>query len=106
MFTAATSSSKSSTSNLKKDIQPILSMLDITSSGSGSMKERHPENDEKRQQKRRNLLEVFKKPLNPKDIEKTIRQHQHFIDKSELEYIEALKVGAEFFNFSWKIRIC
>lgn len=73
-------------------------MLDIASSGSGTIKERHTENvsDEKKQLKKRNLLEVFKKPLNPKDIEKSIKQHQHFVDKSELEYLDALKVCFHF----------
>lgn len=43
--------------------------------------------------KKRNLLEVFKKPLNAKEIivDRPRKQH-HVLDKIELEYIEALKV--------------
>lgn len=45
--------------------------------------------------KKRNLLEVFKKPLNAKEIvvDRPRKQH-HVLDKIELEYIEALKVKA------------
>lgn len=43
--------------------------------------------------KKRNLLEVFKKPSNAKEIIVDKPRKQHYIlDKSELEYIEALKV--------------
>lgn len=44
--------------------------------------------------KKRNLFEVFKKPSNAKEIEKlrSTERSSYVLDKSELEYIETLKV--------------
>lgn len=44
--------------------------------------------------KKRNLFEVFKKPSNAKEVEKyrSVERTSHVVDKSELEYIETLKV--------------
>lgn len=44
--------------------------------------------------KKRNLFEVFKKPSNAKEVEKFRAQEKTYVlDKSELEYIETLKVS-------------
>lgn len=50
--------------------------------------------DDKAKLKKRNLLEVFKKPSNAKEIGKPTKQRTspHVIDKFELECIEILKV--------------
>lgn len=51
--------------------------------------------DKQNKQKKRNLLEVFKKPSNAKEIGKpNIKQPSvpHVVDKFELECIEVLKV--------------
>lgn len=50
--------------------------------------------DDKAKLKKRNLLEVFKKPSNAKEIGKPVKQRTspHVIDKFELECIEILKV--------------
>lgn len=61
--------------------------------------------------KKRNLFEVFKKPSSSKEAEKlqTAERTSHVVDKSELEYIETLKVRAAgafdfpFLNFFKKI---
>lgn len=44
--------------------------------------------------KKRNLFEVFKKPSNAKEVEKLrlAERSSYVVDKSELEYIETLKV--------------
>lgn len=43
--------------------------------------------------KKRNLFEVFKKPSNAKEVEKfRSTERTYVVDKSELEYIETLKV--------------
>lgn len=44
--------------------------------------------------KKRNLFEVFKKPSNAKEVEKlrSAERSSYVVDKSELEYIETLKV--------------
>lgn len=55
--------------------------------------------------KKRNILEVFKKPSNAKDVDKPMpyrHHHHHGLDKSELEYAEAFKVvdSAIILNFN------
>lgn len=56
--------------------------------------QRNPK-DDKAKLKKRNLLEVFKKPSNAKEIGKPTKQRTspHVIDKFELECIEILKVS-------------
>lgn len=55
---------------------------------------RHGKDDKAKLNKKRNLLEVFKKPSNAKEIGKPVKQRtsSHAIDKFELECIEMLKV--------------
>lgn len=89
-------------SPLKREVQAVKSILQ---GGSSSVRDhsdaqhskemRHAKHDDKQtKQKKRNLLEVFKKPSNAKDIGKPIKQRPvpHIVDKFELECIEVLKV--------------
>lgn len=93
-------------SPLKREVQAVKSILQ---GGSSSMREhtqshhepqhskdtqRHGK-DDKSKQKKRNILEVFKKPSNAKEIGKPVKQRTspHVIDKFELECIEILKVN-------------
>lgn len=87
-------------SPLKREVQAVKSILQ---GGSSSQSHRHESQhrhakDDKGKQKKRNLLEVFKKPSNAKDIGKPIKQRTspHVIDKFELECIEILKVCNNF----------
>lgn len=49
--------------------------------------------------KKRNLFEVFKKPSNAKEVEKfRSTERTYVVDKSELEYIETLKVNIFFLH--------
>lgn len=92
-------------SSLKREVQAVKSILQ---GGSSSMRteqqtlhesqhskdaQRHAK-DDKAKLKKRNLLEVFKKPSNAKEIGKPSKQRTspHVIDKFELECIEILKV--------------
>lgn len=92
-------------SPLKREVQAVKSILQ---GGSSSMRDhqtvhesqqhskdthRHAK-DDKAKLKKRNLLEVFKKPSNAKEIGKPVKQRisPHVIDKFELECIEILKV--------------
>lgn len=91
-------------SPLKREVQAVKSILQ---GGSTSTRDhlqplheshhskdphRHAK-DDKAKLKKRNILEVFKKPSNAKDIGKPVKQRSsHVIDKFELECIEILKV--------------
>lgn len=107
-------------SPLKREVQAVKSILQ---GGSSSMRDhqqshhhesqhskdthRHTNKDDKTKLKKRNLLEVFKKPSNAKEIGKTAKQRTspHVIDKFELECIEILKVNESiniFHNYSLK----
>lgn len=87
---------------LKREVQAVKSILQGGSStvrdhsdSQHSKEMRHGKHDDKQtKQKKRNLLEVFKKPSNAKDIGKPIKQRPvpHVVDKFELECIEVLKV--------------
>lgn len=98
-------------SPLKREVQAVKSILQ---GGSSSVRDhsdsqhskeiRHDKHDDKQtKQKKRNILEVFKKPSNAKDIGKPIRQRSvpHVVDKFELECIEVLKVCLFKFNSDW-----
>lgn len=96
-------------SPLKREVQAVKSILQ---GGSTSLRDhsqshhhhRHESHhskdtqrhvkDDKSKLKKRNLLEVFKKPSNAKEIDKPVKQRTspHVIDKFELECIEILKV--------------
>lgn len=58
--------------------------------------QRYSNRDDKNKQKKRNILEVFKKPSNAKHNDKQIKHHsadKHIaVDKFEMECIEILKV--------------
>lgn len=98
-------------SPLKREVQAVKSILQ---GGSSSMREQpqaHPESqhskdthrhgkDDKAKQKKRNILEVFKKPSNAKEIGKPVKQRisPHVIDKFELECIDILKVSGKKFG--------
>ncbi|XP_055317993.1 rab5 GDP/GTP exchange factor isoform X2 [Sitodiplosis mosellana] len=91
-------------SPLKREVQAVKSILQ---GGSSSMRSDHQTihesqhskdahrhaKDDKAKLKKRNLLEVFKKPSNAKEIGKPAKQRTspHVIDKFELECIEILK---------------
>lgn len=87
---------------MKREVQAVKSILQ---GGSSSMRDhsqqhskdahqRHGKEDKAKLSKKRNLLEVFKKPSNAKEIGKPVKQRtsSHAIDKFELECIEILKV--------------
>ncbi|XP_031623766.1 rab5 GDP/GTP exchange factor [Contarinia nasturtii] len=91
-------------SQLKREVQAVKSILQggATSLGEHSQIQRHESQHSKdvhrhvkddKGKKKRNLLEVFKKPSNAKEIGKPIKQRTspHVIDKFELECIEILK---------------
>lgn len=95
-------------SPLKREVQAVKSILQGGSSSMRDHSQSHqdsqnssrdvhhrPAKDDKSKLKKRNLLEVFKKPSNAKEIGKPVKQRtsSHAIDKFELECIEILKVG-------------
>lgn len=95
-------------SPLKREVQAVKSILqgatsavarssDHASTSSGDSK--HARKGDRKQQKKRNLLEVFKKQSSHsqnKDTEKasTKRGHHHVVDKFELECLDVLKVAS------------
>lgn len=90
-------------SPLKREVQAVKSILqggpstihDHSDSQHSKEMMHHAKHDDKQtKQKKRNLLQVFKKPSNAKDTGKSIRQRSvpHVVDKFELECIEVLKV--------------
>lgn len=87
-------------SPLKREVQAVKSILQGTSNTAQHRDQtdvqRHDKSD-KTKQKKRNLLEVFKKPSNAKEIGKPVkhRSSSHVVDKFELECIEVLKVRNE-----------
>lgn len=84
-------------SPLKREVQAVKSILQGGTSRdhhSHHVEGRQTRDDKKTHQKKRNLLEVFKKPSNAKDIEKTVKR-PHVIDKFDLECLEILKVRGD-----------
>lgn len=88
-------------SPLKREVQAVKSILQGASSSVRDKSEPHhskesqrQSKDDKTKQKKRNILEVFKKPSNAKEIGKPTKQRStyHVVDKFELECIEILKV--------------
>lgn len=93
-------------SPLKREVQAVKSILQGGSSSMRDHSHSHQDSqhsrdghrqakDDKAKLKKRNLLEVFKKPSNAKEIGKPAKQRTspHAIDKFELECIEILKVS-------------
>lgn len=93
-------------SPLKREVQAVKSILQggtssIRDQSSHSQhetqhsKESQRQTKEDKKHKKRNLLEVFKKPSNAKEIGKLTKHRSttpHVVDKFELECIEVLKV--------------
>lgn len=93
-------------SPLKREVQAVKSILQgatsavgrssdhaSTSSGDGKQSSR----GDRKHQKKRNILEVFKKhtsqtPSKDTDKSSTKRGHHHVVDKFELECLDVLKV--------------
>lgn len=101
-------------SPLKREVQAVKSILQGGSSSMRDHSQSHqdsqhssrdvhhrPAKDDKAKLKKRNLLEVFKKPSNAKEIGKPVKQRtsSHAIDKFELECIEILKVCVNFLAY-------
>lgn len=93
-------------SPLKREVQTVKSILQGATSSVGRSSEhastsssdtKQSGRSDRKQQKKRNLLEVFKKPSSlaqGKDTDKlaTKRNHHHVVDKFELECLDVLKV--------------
>lgn len=91
-------------SPLKREVQAVKSILQGGSSSMRDHSQLHQEQlqhskdkthrhtrDDKAKLKKRNIFEVFKKPTNAVDMDKSVKQ-RNVIDKFELECIEILKV--------------
>lgn len=96
IYLAATKKVKESP--LKREVQAVKSILQGGSSTNNASRDRSQiasdsknTKDEKKQNKKRNLLEVFKKPSSTKDAEKIVKR-AHVPDKFELECLDVLKV--------------
>lgn len=61
--------------------------------------------DDKSKHKKRNILEVFKKPSNAKEIGKPAQKRTAIIDKFELECMEIWKVIVTIDNIHWIMNI-
>lgn len=78
-------------------------MRDHSNQHSRDSNQRLGKDDKAKLNKKRNLLEVFKKPSNAKEIGKPVKQRtsSHAIDKFEMECIEILKVTHIFLIIFW-----